>query len=63
MSEYYKCPTCNVVECFACEDGYCLILTNNKFGERECPFFKTREQVEKEREYCRKRMAENRKGV
>ena len=63
MSELSRCPTCKVVECFGYDDGYCMTLTGNDFGDKECPFFKTREQVAEEREYCRKRMAELRKGV
>lgn len=57
-----NCPACHMAECFACEDEHCLILTRNYFGERKCPFFKTKEQTEKEREYCHNRMAENKKG-
>lgn len=57
MSRNNICPPCNVDECFACENGLCLILTSNDFGKRECPFFKTAEQVEREQEYCEMRMA------
>ena len=42
-------PMCGVEECFACENHYCMILNNNEFGYRMCPFFKTKEQVEKEK--------------
>lgn len=56
------CPACDKAECFGCEDGACLVLIKNDFGYKECPFFKTREQVEKERQYCRNRMATIRKG-
>lgn len=58
---YQQCPACTVKECFACEEGHCLILTKNNF-DKKCPFFKTREQVAKEKEYCRNRMADIRKG-
>lgn len=43
-SKAETCPTCDKAECFACENGYCVILTNNQFN-RGCPFFKTREQA------------------
>ena len=63
MIDYNKCPTCSVEECFACEEGLCIILNSNNFGERKCPFFKTREQVAEELAYCEKRMANDiRKG-
>ena len=55
---YPMYPVCDKKECFACEEWNCLILTKNDFGNKECPFFKTKEQVEEEREYCRKRMNE-----
>lgn len=42
------CPTCDKVECVGCDNGYCVILTNNQFN-RGCPFFKTREQANEER--------------
>ena len=62
MIDYEKCPTCNKAECAGCEEGHCLILTKNDFN-KECPFFKTKEQVAEEREYCRKRMAELKKNM
>ena len=52
-----KGPTCNKVECGANEDGFCVCLLNNNFGKRECPFFKTKEQCEKEKAYCQERLA------
>lgn len=45
-----KEPICNREDCFACEGGQCVVLTNTNFGDRECPFFKTKEQAEKEKE-------------
>jgi hypothetical protein len=51
-----KCPTCDRVECAGCEDGHCVILTGNWFT-RDCPFFKTREQVAEEKAYCEERLA------
>lgn len=60
---YRQFPACNMPECFASEEKHCTILTKKEFGGRRCPFFKTREQVEEEREYCRNRMAEIKKGM
>ena len=62
MIDYSKCPTCNVTECFACEEQHCIILTKKDFGTRKCPFFKTKEQVAEEKAYCRQRLADMRKG-
>lgn len=41
-------PTCDKVECVGCENGHCMILTDNQF-QRGCPFFKNREQANEER--------------
>lgn len=38
-------PNCNREDCFACKDGKCELLTDNDFGKRECPFYKTEEEV------------------
>ncbi len=56
--ETFKAETCacKVSDCFACKDGGCAALTDNDFGERSCPFFKTSEQVEKERAAAKIRM-------
>lgn len=52
-----KIPTCDKADCFACEDGHCMILTKNDFGARKCPFHKTNEQAAEEKAYCEKRLA------
>ena len=41
-------PRCLRTECFANYGDRCSCLTDNDFGRRECPFFKTREQRAKE---------------
>ena len=43
-----KLPGCLVEECAMQKDGCCIALTDNNFGSRKCPFFKTEEQVAKE---------------
>lgn len=62
MNDGKKFPVCAVEKCAAWEGGYCTALTDNNFGVRKCPFFKTREQVAKEKEYCEKRLDEIKKG-
>lgn len=51
-----NCPYCGKSDCFACDGGKCVVLVDNNF-RRECPFYKTKEQVEKEQAYCDERMA------
>ena len=51
-----KCPTCGRSDCFGYQDGYCVVLSRNDFGDRSCPFFKTEEQVAKEKEYVNNRL-------
>lgn len=51
MVDHNKFPACGKVECFAYQDGCCVLLTDNNFN-KDCPFYKTREQVAKEKEYC-----------
>lgn len=58
MTEFKARPTCDKVECFAYCEGYCMVLTKNDFGSRRCLFFKTKEQVAEEKEYCAKRLDE-----
>ena len=55
-------PACASVKCASCDDYRCLALTDNNFGKKKCPFFKTKEQVEKEKEYYKKRLDDIRIG-
>jgi hypothetical protein len=57
MVTFRNSPVCNVEECFGCEEKHCIILTKKDFGVRKCPFFKTREQTEKEKAYRKERLA------
>ncbi len=45
MLVFQNAPSCDKRECFACHDGKCIALTDNKFGKRECPFFKSAERI------------------
>ncbi len=59
---YGNCPVCNVTECFGNIEGHCFILVDNNFNGKRCPFFKTQEQVEAEKEYCQNRLADIKRG-
>ena len=48
MKKEKRYPTCDKKRCFSCEKGKCELLTSNDFGDRPCPFYKTKEQVKKE---------------
>lgn len=37
-------PVCGENTCFGFFRGRCAVLCDNNFGERICPFFKTKEQ-------------------
>ena len=58
MSNHYEDdrPKCLRTVCFANYDCYCSALSNNDFGERDCPFFKTRRQLDEERAAIKARM-------
>lgn len=47
---------CGKADCFGCKDGKCDVLMKNNFGGRDCPFFKTEEQVQTEKAYCAERL-------
>lgn len=34
-------PKCNKSDCFACNWGVCVALSDNNFGDKPCPFYKT----------------------
>ena len=48
MTENKDFPSCSKADCAACNNGRCIALISNDFGGRECPFYKTKEQNEKE---------------
>ena len=50
MKHQKICPACDIARCFANENGKCELLTDNDFGERECPFFKTKARAAREKE-------------
>ena len=47
---------CNAVACFAHKDGYCICLKDNDFGNKRCPFFKTKSQYKKQVKKCEERL-------
>ena len=40
MNKRAEYPPCPRKDCRACYDGLCMVLNDNDFGERECPFYK-----------------------
>ena len=46
-----KIPCVGYDDCFANNNGYCVCLNSNKFKNKskQCPFYKTTEQADKER--------------
>ncbi len=55
-------PICENSKCFACRVDYgrgrCIALNNNSFGNRKCPFFKTRERMDFEERKTNLRLEE-----
>lgn len=49
-------PYCTRTVCFACRTYGCTILNDSDFGDRKCPFFKTKKEFERDRELCRERI-------
>ena len=49
-------PACTRKECYNCTNGKCAALTDNDFGQRACPFFAPREQVQEKQKACLKRL-------
>ena len=45
-------PPCEERACFANKNKKCIVLSNNDFHGKPCPFFKTEEQLERERRDC-----------
>ena len=45
MKRCKKEPTCNREDCFACKHRKCVLLTNNRFGKRSCPFYKNQKKT------------------
>lgn len=50
-------PECDRHSCFACgPSGYCMVLTEARFGRRLCPFYKTKDTYNKDREAAARRL-------
>lgn len=50
VEDHYSSPGCHFYSCFACEKGHCTVLEDNNFGDKFCPFFKSRAQVKQGRQ-------------
>ena len=46
---------CNRNECFGYTDGKCKPLCDTNFGNRKCPFFKTKKRIEEEEQRVQSR--------
>ena len=55
-------PPCAEIACFACKNSYCTSLRDNDFGKHKCPFFKTENQLHKERKRCQRRLERLERG-
>lgn len=55
----YACKN-DEVHCFAHNGKGCTALTDTDFGDRPCPFYKTKEQRAKELEESKRRRADGR---
>lgn len=51
-------PNCGNDLCFGYHSGKCTALVDNDFGNRTCPFFKTRERNCAENARCNARICE-----
>ena len=51
MEVFDDYPLCAKDDCAACVNKRCIALRDNDFGSKECPFYKTKEQNEKENKH------------
>lgn len=49
---------CKRLDCRGNIRGECTVLTDNNFGDRECPFFKTRKEFEEQEKYFEEKKRE-----
>lgn len=55
--EMEEFPVCEAYpDCHAWQEGRCICLRDNCFGERECPFYKKRSKNRREQQECLKRL-------
>lgn len=47
---------CDLSQCFANHGGHCIALTSTDFHGRQCPFYKTADQLDEERHRSRERL-------
>lgn len=50
-------------DCAAYRNGMCIILTDDDFGKKDCPFYKTNEQNRREIQECAERNSLKRKST
>lgn len=61
MSKAKLSPDCSKKDCFANNGRTCWVLTSNDFNGRECPFYKTKDQLDTERHATSMRLYGGRK--
>ena len=49
-------PKCIRKKCFANFGCECIVLSDNDFGDRPCPFYKTKEQLDAGRRRAKERL-------
>lgn len=55
--EMEQLPVCvEYTDCHAWQEGRCISLTDNRFGERDCPFYKRKSRNNREQQECLKRL-------
>lgn len=53
-------PVCGAhPDCHAWQEGRCIALMDNSFGERDCPFYKNKSRNRKEQQECLKCLVKN----
>lgn len=59
MASYFSKCFQESRDCFAVKRGKCTILSRTYFGDRVCPFYKTRRQMDADEEKLKERMEEH----
>ena len=53
-------PVCGAhPDCHAWQEGRCIALMDNSFGERDCPFYKNKSRTRKGQQECLKCLVKN----
>ena len=58
MNNGYVEVRCKRLDCRGNIRGECTVLTDNNFGDRECPFFKTRKEFDEQEKHFEEKKRE-----